>query len=166
MLKCAFKTAEMYSVLVTCSMQKQNRDTNRIQDKTKCDNTASPLIQHNWVWHTNRPNQPLKILKLKSDTLPYKKWVLITSLQHSLQVSVSIWLWVRESKILLQIQGYIRHIADNASTVVYICDRLLTGPHSLLALRHVRLACDLSWMETTDKSSFTFPTFYPLSFYL
>lgn len=35
MLKCAFKTAEMYSVLVKCSMQKQNRDTNRIQDKTK-----------------------------------------------------------------------------------------------------------------------------------
>ncbi len=32
---------------------------------------------------------------------------------------MSIWLWVSESKILLQTQGYIRHIADNASTVVY-----------------------------------------------
>lgn len=77
MLKCAFKTAEMYSVLVKRSMQKQNRDTNRIQDKTKCDNTTSSLIQHNWVWHTNRPNQPLKT-EIRYTTI--QKWELITSL--------------------------------------------------------------------------------------
>lgn len=47
MFKCVFKTAEMYSVLVTCGMQKQNIDTNRIQVKTKYDNTTSPIIQYN-----------------------------------------------------------------------------------------------------------------------
>jgi len=72
MFKCVFITAEMYSVLITCGMQKQKRDTKRIQVKTKYDNTTSPIIQHNTTGFDTQTyliHHSHKYFNVKPDTL-------------------------------------------------------------------------------------------------